>query len=120
MRFTKIYQVNRVPDPVASLGKVITQTLTVADMAADPILYILLPGCLLDVRFEVLCFDAVFVRKNTNKASFEKVSDNHFTNACFDMIMKLSPGDQIIFDNIKVSGPSSVIRTLQGFTITIR
>ncbi len=59
-----------------------------------------------DVRYDIISYDAVLIKKNSDYAITAKgygalFADNKFVNS---LIKEARPGDRVIFENVKVKG----------------
>ena len=76
-----------------------------------------------DYKYDIVSYDAVLIKKNSQEAISAKGHGALFANnkTVQNMIREARPGDRLIFENIKVKGEMQPERFAKGsLTITVR
>ncbi len=111
--FNKVFEVSRITDPVARIGKSKSNGATVAEILIDPTLNVFLPNCYIFSPFTVSNFSGTFISQNGNSVTTFSSTTNKFSNDQIKIIEKLKSGDKIHIDKIVVGGPDSIQRMMQ-------
>ena len=116
--FNKVFEVSRITDPVARIGKSKSNGATVAEILIDPSLNVFLPNCYYFNPFTVSSFSGTFITQNGDSLTTFNSATNKFSNDQMNIIETLKSGDKIYIDKIVVGGPNSIQRMLQS-TLTV-
>jgi gliding motility-associated protein GldM len=114
-----VYRVRRVPDPNLRIGNLKPGTYSLSNLKAQLYLYAVLEDFYFkDVSFKVVSYSAhLFSKRPKNYSDYEENSNS--LSKLRTLLNSAQSGDAIIFDNIKVSGPSGISRR-ESITYTIK
>jgi GldM C-terminal domain len=118
--YRKKYTIRRVADPVLLLAGKADSMLTVREILASPCLSISLPGCYINHTFNIVSFETYFLYQQGDTPGTAMSKDRCMNEEQLVLLKKLMPGNKILFTNIKVQGPDSLVRTLMDLLITIK
>lgn len=119
--FTKIFELKRLPDPIAQLGDITDTIATIKEILSNPNLNIILPNCYYKMSFRIVKFRALLIQ-NSGDTLNEYKSNWSCTlprPLVFD-IMYSNAGDRIVLYYITVRSADSCDRTLNQIRITIK
>lgn len=118
--FTKVFEVNRIPDPKICVAKYYTNDATIEEILSDPALYFVIPNCPYLHNISVWGFSGLFIKQNGDIIQAFSSQTNRFANDQVKIIASLRKGDKIFFDKVMYNGTDSMPRTFQSFTLTIK
>nr|MBC8146470.1 hypothetical protein [Bacteroidota bacterium] len=61
---SKIYELKRIPDPIAQLGNITDTTATIKEILSNPELRIILPNCNYKMSFRVISYSALLIQNS--------------------------------------------------------
>ena len=118
---SKVYKIDVLEDPISQLAFTSDTILFKNAIIANPILSVKLPNSIYSIKSVVYAFSCWIYRKNGQIFQFEN-DGGRLSNKIIASIQSLSPGDRLVFENIKIGfGPSYCPRTMmKSLNIAIR
>lgn len=112
------FRIKQVPKPVAQVGTLVGGTYPKSQIASQPLVYAYLDGFVFDgVKFTVTKYRVVYVPKKGYMEETMVTGNN--TNAIKMYANKAKPGDIILLDGIRATGPGGE-KALNSVTYTIK
>jgi len=118
----KDYDIKRVPPPIFRIGCLkYNDTVTVAQLLADPEVHFFEPDMQLNLNYKVASLDMILIKKDNDIIhEFERLDNNRFTTLEQELIEQMQPGDRIVFLNIKIKGPDGLTRPVNEWRFVIK
>lgn len=107
------FRIKEVPDPVATFAGKQSGQVSSATAKSTNLLDAELKQFDFDLKFRVIKFN-LFITRPRQDPLFYQSNDGNFVGSIKQNISSLNPGDNIIFQNIVVSGEDGTTRTLEG------
>jgi gliding motility-associated protein GldM len=108
-----------VPDAVVEGVRGSSGNLTVGQLAGLQEIRAEAKEFLFEVDFDVTSFTVAF-QDRSGKWAYEESENSRFTSAQKSIFRSLTPGQKIMFEDIKAIGPDGKVNTLNNITINVR
>jgi hypothetical protein len=112
------FRVRMVPYPIARVGGIKEQTVSLNLLAAQKFLVAELSDFEFDLSFKITQFQMSITVNGFNKKF--RSDSNMLTNEQLSEIRKLKRGQSVYFDDIKAKGPDGIVRKLSSFSLKIK
>lgn len=115
---TQIIKTQIIPDPIVLLGNYFENKLNISEILSSKQLNIILLNSLYNKKYSVFSYVVEFISK---EISFkEKINGMKLSSSFYSVAKHLRRGDNIIFQNIKVTCPDCILRRLPDLYIEVK